>query len=110
LVGGVIEDRLPFRPHGLLAGAQFRHLTAQFVEGQEIFLVGRKQPVVRLLVKEVLIDNDVITIRHSIPADAPTSPAGGVPLPSNGKLRVGDESYLLRSGSALAPALEPRAE
>jgi hypothetical protein len=44
LIGGLIEDRLPFRPHGLLAGAQFRHPTAQFVEGQEIFLVGRKQP------------------------------------------------------------------
>src|SRR5215831_848544 len=43
-LGGLIEDRLPFRPHGLLAGAQFRHPTAQFVEGQEIFLVGRKQP------------------------------------------------------------------
>jgi hypothetical protein len=45
LVTGPIEDRLPFRPHGLLAGAQFRHPTAQFVEVQEIFLVGRKQPV-----------------------------------------------------------------
>ena len=44
MVGGLIEDRLPFRPHGLLAGAQFRHPTAQFVEGQEIFLVRRKQP------------------------------------------------------------------
>jgi hypothetical protein len=44
LVGGLIEDCLPFRPHGLLAGAQFRHPTAQFVEGQKICLVGRKQP------------------------------------------------------------------
>jgi hypothetical protein len=33
LVGGLIEDRLPFRLHGLLAGAQFGHPTAQFVEG-----------------------------------------------------------------------------
>ena len=44
MVGGLIEDRLPFRLHGLLAGTQFRHPTAQFVEGQEIFLVGGKQP------------------------------------------------------------------
>jgi hypothetical protein len=35
LVGGLIEDRLPFRPHGLLAGAQFRHPMAQFVKRQE---------------------------------------------------------------------------
>src|SRR5262249_45489218 len=60
---------------------------------------AERQKVVRLLVKEVLVDNDTITIRHSIPAQASTSPAGGAPLPSNGKRRVGDESYLLRSGS-----------
>jgi hypothetical protein len=44
LVGGLIEDRLPFRPHGLLAGAQFRHPMAQFVKRQEIFLISRQQP------------------------------------------------------------------
>src|SRR5262249_58665274 len=58
---------------------------------------GKK--VVRLLVKEVLVDKDAITIRHSTPAQPPTSPVGGAPLPSNRKLRVGAESYLLRSGS-----------
>src|SRR6201993_252281 len=50
-----------------------------------------------------------ITIQHSILAQAPTPPAGGAPLPSNGKLRVRDESYLLRSGSALAPPEQSRA-
>ena len=64
--------------------------------------IAERQKVVRLLVKEVLVDNDTITIRHSIPAQPPTWPAGGAPLPSNGKLRVGVESYLLRSGSAQA--------
>ena len=66
-------------------------------QSAETLEIAERQKVVRLLVKEVLIDNDTITIRHSIPAQAP--PAGGAPLPSNGKLRVGDESYLLRSGS-----------
>src|SRR5262249_56235505 len=42
-------------------------------------------------------------------AQAHGPPAGGAPLPSNGKLRVGDESYLLRSGSALTPLKQPRA-
>jgi hypothetical protein len=45
--------------------------------------IAERQKVVRLLVKEVLVDNDTITIRHSIPAQAPTSPVGGAPLPSN---------------------------
>ncbi len=69
--------------------------------------IAERQKVVRLLVKEVLVDNDTITIRHSIPAQAPTSPAGGPPLLSNGKLRVGDESYLLRSGSERAALRGP---
>ena len=73
-------------------------------QSAETLEIAERQKVVRLLVKEVLVDNDTITIRHSIPAQPPTSPAGGAPLLSNGKLRVGVESYLLRSGSA-NPAL-----
>jgi len=67
-------------------------------QSAETLEIAERQKVVRLLVKEVLVDNDTITIRHSIPTQAPTPPAVGAPLPSNGKLRVGDESYLLRSG------------
>jgi site-specific DNA recombinase len=76
-------------------------------QSAETLEIAERQKVVRLLVKEVLVDNDTITIRHAIPAQAPTSPAGGAPLPSNDKIRVGDESYLLRSGSALTTAGEP---
>jgi site-specific DNA recombinase len=72
-------------------------------QSAETLEIAERQKVVRLLVKEVLVDNDTITIRHSIPAQPPTSPAGGAPLLSNGKLRVGVESYLLRSGSAHRP-------
>src|SRR5205085_2269844 len=68
---------------------------------------AERQKVVRLLVKEVLVDNDTITIRHSMPAQ-PTPPAGNAP-PSTGKLRVHGESYLLRSGSAVAAVVEPDA-
>src|ERR1700751_1661970 len=79
----------------LTAFLQRLHQSAETLE------IAERQKVVRLLVKEVLVDNDTITIRHSIPAQAPTPPAGGAPLLSNGKLPVRDESYLLRSGSAL---------
>ena len=81
----------------LTAFLQRLHQSAETLE------IAERQKVVRLLVKEVLVDNDTITIRHSIPAQAPTPPAGGAPLPSNGKLPVRDESYLLRSGSAHSP-------
>src|SRR5215469_10131796 len=68
-------------------------------QSAETLEIAERQKVVRLLVKEVLVDNDTITIRHSIPAQPRTPPVGGAPLPSNRKLRVGVESYLLRSGS-----------
>ena len=68
-------------------------------QSAETLEIAERQKVVRLLVKEVLVDNDTVTIRHSIPTQAPTPPTSRAPLPSNGKLRVGDESYLLRSGS-----------
>src|SRR5207248_1469202 len=74
------------------------------LRAREESMRAERQKVVRLLVKEVLVDNDTITIRHSIPTQAPTPPTSRAPLPSNGKLRVGDESYLLRSGSELALA------
>ena len=71
-------------------------------QSAETLEIAERQKVVRLLVKEVLVDNETITIRHSIPTQAPTPPTSRASLPSNGKLRVGDESYLLRSGSAHA--------
>jgi site-specific DNA recombinase len=74
-------------------------------QSAETLEIAERQKVVRLLVKEVLVDNDTITIRHSMPAQ-PTRSAGNAP-PSTGKLRVHGESYLLRSGSALTTAGEP---
>jgi site-specific DNA recombinase len=64
-----------------------------------------RQRVVRLLVKEILVSDDRIVIRHSIPL--PTgpsgshdpSPIGGYSSPASGK------SYLLRSGSDRASLL-----
>src|SRR5215831_13997806 len=68
-------------------------------QSAETLEIAERQKVVRLLVKEVLVDNDTITIRHSIPAQPRTPPAGSAPPLSNGKLQMRDESYLLRSGS-----------
>ena len=57
------------------------------------------QRIVRLVVKEVLIGDDNIIIRHSIPI-APTPPAtGGPPPPSRSDRAPTGQSYLLRSWS-----------
>jgi len=67
---------------------------------------GRQQ-VLRLLVKEILVDAEMITIRHSIPipsgpgSDSTSSPFSG---PSEGSPSSG---YLLRSGSNFATAQQP---
>ncbi len=54
--------------------------------------VTERQKILRLLVKEILVDRDTITIRHSIPvtnSNLPPEPSGNKTLPG----------YLLRSGS-----------
>ena len=58
-----------------------------------------RQRLVRLLIKEVLVEDDTIVIRHCIPV--PSAPPDGTdPLPPirSDEPRV-DRSYLLRSGS-----------
>jgi site-specific DNA recombinase len=56
-----------------------------------------RQRIVRLLVKEVLVGDDTIIIRHSIPV--PTAPAGNdAPPASDHSSTGGSTSYLLRKG------------
>ncbi len=59
--------------------------------------VLERQRIVRLLVKDVLVGDQTITIRHSIPVPPAPSPPGGGPA---------GETYLLRSGGNLAVAVE----
>lgn len=68
--------------------------------------ITERQKIVRLLVKEVLVDNDAIMIRHSIPSHPRTSPTRTEP-PSDSKSRTADQSYLLRSGSDQPTARQP---
>ncbi|WP_325100696.1 recombinase family protein [Xenorhabdus nematophila] len=59
--------------------------------------IGERQHIVRLLVKDVLIDDDTIVIRHSIPLT--NTPSGeGLPSPMSSGLQIPGECYLLRSG------------
>src|SRR6516162_2453790 len=67
--------------------------------------VSERQRIVQLLVKEILVDDDTIVIRHSIPAPTGT-PIGGGPTSAlgGGRPPVDRPSYLLRSGSNLTVA------
>jgi site-specific DNA recombinase len=62
--------------------------------------VEERQRIMRLLVKEVLVGDDMIVIRHSIPnTEQPPPPGGGKPSPSGGRQIAVGNSYLLRKGS-----------
>jgi site-specific DNA recombinase len=60
--------------------------------------VRERQQILRLLVKEVLVDTDTITLRHSIPV--PQSGTAGTPRPSSGGPSGTSPApgYLLRRG------------
>ena len=58
--------------------------------------IPERQRIVRLLVKEVLVSEDTITIRHSIPIPGSPSGGSGPSKPDTGGTEGG--SYLLRSG------------
>src|SRR6516225_3640072 len=74
---------------------------ARLRSSAETLDIIERQRVVRLLVKEILVSDDRIVIRHSIPL--PTGPSGSRdPSPIGGySSSAPGKSYLLRSGSAL---------
>jgi site-specific DNA recombinase len=62
-----------------------------------------RQRIVRLVVKEVLVDDDTIVIRHCIPVPL-GPPPGSTPPDSDASDEVDDgRSYLLRTGRGHAP-------
>jgi site-specific DNA recombinase len=61
---------------------------------------------VRLVVKDILIGDDTIVIRHCIPIGLALPPHSGPATPGRADGAPGGQSYLLRSGSAVAAAGE----
>src|SRR5207248_2200035 len=71
----------------------------------EVLDIAVRQQILRLLVKEVLVGSDTITLRHSIPIPQSGPGSNGSPTPSSGVTRSRPElGYLLRSGSHIAAA------
>ena len=58
-----------------------------------------RQRIVRLVVKEILIGDDNIVIRHSIPIASTPPPSGDPPTPTRSDATRSARNYLLRSGS-----------
>src|SRR5215470_532711 len=62
--------------------------------------IQERQRIARLVIKDILVGDETIVIRHSIPLSSVTpSGDGGVQSKSAVPPGVGDRSYLLRSGS-----------
>jgi hypothetical protein len=66
--------------------------------------VIERQRIVRLVVKDILIGDDAIVIRHCIPIGSAPPPQGGPATPSRASGLPGGRSFLLRSGSDLPVA------
>ena len=104
-------DRAQDRETWLRLAETLTDFLARLRSSAETLDIAERQRIVRLLVKEVLVTEDKITIRHSIPISG--SPGGGPDPSKPGNGGSDDESYLLRSGRRLAragerlPALRP---
>jgi site-specific DNA recombinase len=70
--------------------------------------IGQRQQILRLLVKEILVSNDTITVRHSLPIGPSNSGPGGMTPPTSGMIGASSKTgYLLRSGSDYCPLRGP---
>jgi site-specific DNA recombinase len=73
--------------------------------------VGERQQILRLLVKEILVDANSLTIRHSIPIPQIGSGSNNAQPPHSTPSGTSQKpSYLLRSGSNFARAIEHRTQ
>jgi len=66
--------------------------------------VTERQRIVRLVVKDVLIGDDTLVIRHCIPIVAPSPSGGALPAAGNARATPNSQNYLLRKGSDQPPA------
>ena len=72
--------------------------------------IAERQKILRLVVKEIVVGHDTITIRHSIPVpNADPESSGGPRQPPDPSRPRSGPGYLLRSGSPLALAVKYRA-
>ena len=94
-------DRAKDRETYLRLAETLTDFLARLRSSAETLDIAERQRIVRLLVKEILVAEDKITIRHSIPIAG--SPSGGPDTSKPGNGGPEDGSYLLRSGRRHRP-------
>ena len=94
-------DRAKDRETYLRLAETLTGFLARLRSAAETLDIAERQRIVRLLVKEILVTEDKITIRHSIPISS--SPGGGPDPSKPGNGGPENESYLLRSGRQSRP-------
>ena len=95
-----IADQINDRAAFLRLAESLTAFLARLRSAAETLSVAERQRIVRLVVKEVLVGENDITIRHSIPIPSGSPPNGGSPS-------GGDPNYLLCKGRGLAAARQP---
>ena len=80
---------------------------SQLRDAADTLDVLERQRIVRLVVKEILIGDDTIVIRHCIPLTAPPPADGNPPAPGRPENIPVPRNYLLRKGSGIAASCEP---
>ena len=94
-----IADQINDRAAFLRLAETLTAFLARLRSAAETLNVAERQRIVRLVVKEVLVGENDITIRHSIPIPSGSPPNGGSPS-------GGDSNYLLCKGSAFPAAVQ----
>jgi site-specific DNA recombinase len=95
-----IADQANDRANFLRLAENLSAFLARLRSAADTLDVIERQRIVRLLVKEILIGDDSIVIRHSIPIGNPGPPNGSLPTTRAGRVAPNSRNYLLRSGSA----------
>src|SRR5215831_5275057 len=95
-----IADQINDRAAFLRLAETLTAFLARLRSAAETLNIAERQRIVRLVVKEVLVGENDITIRHSIPIPSGSPPNGGAPS-------GGDPNYLLSKGSNFAAAQQP---
>ena len=96
-----ITDQANDRAASLRLAETLTAFLARLREAADTLSINERQRIVRLVVKDVLIGEDTITIRHSIPA--PQGPSHDGCLPPN---QTGSAIYLLCKRSAVSTVIE----
>ena len=97
-----IADQANDRANFLRLAETLSAFLARLHGAAETLDVMERQRIVRLIVKEILIGDDSIVIRHCIPVGLSSTPESGSSTLKRARELPNGRNYLLRSGSNLA--------